>query len=78
VKPWYALELDPGFYSRQVQPDNSTTASLPIDIKEQLDKMKLASERLRSVHYDILGGIEQLRGAVKTMSLRVIDIDSQG
>lgn len=63
----------------KIQPDSGTnTASLPADIKEQLDKMKQASEQLQSVHYDISGGTEQLRGAVQVLSSRVTDINDQG
>lgn len=53
-------------------------ASLPPDIKEKLAKVKEATESLRSVHYDVSGGREQLRGAVKVLSSQVTDIDSEG
>jgi hypothetical protein len=52
--------------------------TLPPDIKNQLEDLKEASKRLRSVHYDISGGSEQLRGAVKVLSSRVSDINDEG
>ena len=62
-----------------MQPENdSQTDSLPVDIKKQLDKMREATTHLRSVHYDISGGTEQLRGAVKVLSSRVADINEEG
>lgn len=51
---------------------------IPPDMKEQLEKMKEATERLRSVHYDISGGTEQLRGSVKVLSSHVADINDEG
>jgi len=78
VKPWYASELDWVTLLTQVQSDNNTTALLPVDLKEQLDRMKKASECLRSAYHGISGGVEQLRGAVKVLSSRVIDIDNEG
>lgn len=63
----------------KVQPEKDPRMeSLPAKMKEQLDKMKEASERLRSVHYDISGGTEQLRGAVKVLSSQVTDINDEG
>lgn len=61
------------------QPESTlSTASMPLDIKEKLLNIKSATESLRSVYYDVSGGREQLRGAVKILSSRVSDIDSEG
>jgi hypothetical protein len=63
----------------KIQPESgSITSSLPAEMKEQLENIKLATNSLRSVHYDISGGTEQLRGAVKVLSSRVTDINDQG
>src|SRR5882724_7773322 len=79
VEPRYASELDQVTLLTQVQPDNNTTTTpLPADLEEQLKKIKQASKHLRTAYYDISGGVEQLRGAAKVMSSRVIDIDNQG
>jgi hypothetical protein len=78
VEPRYASELDPVTLLTQVQPDNNTTTPLPADLEEQLKKIKQVSKDLRSAYNDISGGVEQLRGAVKVMSSRMIDIDNQG
>lgn len=61
------------------QPESSlSAATLPVAFQDQIEKMKLAAENLRSAHYDITGGVAQLRGAVKVLSTRVTDIDAQG
>jgi hypothetical protein len=51
---------------------------MPPDIKEKLKTMEQAISSLRAVSIDISHGIERLRGAVKTLTSQVEDIDSQG
>jgi tRNA(Ile)-lysidine synthase len=50
---------------------------MPAEITEQLKKIKEVTD-IKAVNIDISGGQEQLHGAVKSLSARVEDIDSQG
>jgi hypothetical protein len=51
---------------------------MPPDIVEKLKTMEEAVSTLQAVSVDVSDGIDQLRGAVKTLTSYVEDIDSQG
>lgn len=79
VKPYVFEALPVVLQLRTLQPDATlNTATLPPDIKEKLIRIKEVTESMRSVQFDVSGGREQMRGAVKELTSRVMDIDTEG
>ena len=51
---------------------------LPPAIKDQLSNINTALSSVGSISVDLSSGLEQLRGAVKRLTVQVEDIDMQG
>lgn len=56
----------------------SALSGLPEDISGSLEKIQKAAGDLQETPMDLTGGIHQLHGAVKVLSSRLEDVDSEG